>query len=282
MVAVVDTHQHFWPLGGAGPPPVAGEQEPLRRDFLPDDLRPELAAAGVDATVLVQAVNSVRETEAMLGLAGDTGFVAGVVGWVPLSDPRRAEAALERYRGQPAFKGVRHLPEAGGDPDWLLAPPVTESLALVADAGATLDVVAAGPDDLRRVITLVERLPQLEVVVDHLGTPPVPEGGWEPWASLLRSVASHSGACAKVSAGVAVLSRWPRWSADELRPYVDHALDCLGPDRLMFASNWPVALLAGDYQRVWAGTNAVLAGLSPPERAAVLGGTAARVYRLDT
>ncbi|MBW3603077.1 MAG: amidohydrolase, partial [Actinobacteria bacterium] len=162
------------------------------------------------------------------------------------------------------------------------ARPVIESLTLLADAGATLDVVASGPDDLRRVADLAGRLPQLGVVVDHLGTPPLPEGGWEPWASLLRRVAEHPRAFAKVSAGVAVVSRWPRWSADELRPYVDHAVDCFGPDRLMFASNWPVVLLAGDYQRVWAGTNAMLAGLSPPEQAAVLGGTAARVYRLGT
>lgn len=281
MAEVVDAHQHFWQLGGADPPRVAVEHEPLRRDFLPDDLRPELAAAGVDATVLVQAANSARETDSMLRVAGDTGFVAGVVGWVPLSDPRQAEAALERHRSRAAFKGVRHLPVAGADPDWLVDPPVLESLALLADAGVILDVVAAGPGDLRRVAAVAERLPQLGVVVDHLGTPPLPDGGWEPWASLLRRAAEHPRVCAKVSAGLAVVSRWPRWSADELRPYVDHAVACFGPDRLMFASNWPVVLLAGDYRLVWAGTNAALAGLSPPERAAVLGGTAARVYRLD-
>ncbi|MEU6414280.1 amidohydrolase family protein [Microbispora sp. NPDC046933] len=277
---VIDAHQHFWNLETGSYPWLTPEAGPIFRTFEPEELIPQLAEAGVDHTVLVQAMDSYADTDAMLAQADAYDFVAAVVGWVPLERPDEAAQALERYRRHPKFAGVRHLIHDDPDPDWLLRDAVIEGLGVLAEAGLPFDVVAVLPRHLEHVPVLAERIPGLRMVIDHLAKPPIKDKGWEPWAGLLARAAECPQVYAKVS-GLNTAADPESWTAGDLRPYVDHAMELFGPERLMFGGDWPVSILAGDYATVWRETNVLLAGLSEADRAAVLGGTAARFYRIE-
>ncbi|WP_326639832.1 amidohydrolase family protein [Nonomuraea fuscirosea] len=277
-MAVVDAHQHFWNLETGSYPWLTPESGPIFRTFEPEELLPQLAAAGVDRTVLVQSMDSSADTGAMLAQADAYDVVGAVVGWVPLTRPEEAAGALERYRRHPKFAGIRHLIHDEPDPDWLLQDTVIEGLRLLAAADLPFDVVAVLPRHLEHVPVLAERVPGLRMVIDHLAKPPIREKGWEPWASLLARAAACPGVYAKVS-GLNTAAA-PDWTGEDLRPYVEHAVELFGPDRLMFGSDWPVVTLAGDYARVWRETRVALSGLDEAGKAQVLGGTATRFYRI--
>ncbi|NUR84960.1 MAG: amidohydrolase family protein [Nonomuraea sp.] len=246
---IVDAHQHFWNLETGSYPWLTPEAGVLYRTYAPADLAPELAAAGVDGTVLVQAADSIEETESMLALADANDFILGVVGWIPLTDPRAAAEAIERYGRHPKFVGVRHLIHEEPDPDWVVQDGVLESLGLLAEAGLTFDVVSLLPRHLEHVVTLAVRHPGLRIVIDHLSKPRIKDRAWEPWAAQLAAAAACPNVYAKVS-GLVTEADHESWTVEDLRPYVEHALAVFGPGRLMFGSDWPVALLAADYQRV--------------------------------
>ncbi|GAA3978714.1 amidohydrolase family protein [Actinomadura viridis] len=278
---IIDAHQHFWNLDRVAYPWLTPDQGPIHRTFEEGDLQPHLDACGVDGTVLVQSADSYEDTDFMLEVADRWPRVRAVVGWVPLTRPDEAAGALDRYRRDPRFAGVRHLIHDEPDPDWLLRPEVRDGLDLLAARELTFDVVAVLPRHLEHVPVLAERHPDLRLVIDHLAKPPIRERGWRPWADLLARAAAYPNVHAKVS-GLNTAADWETWSAADLRPYVAHALELFGAPRLMFGGDWPISVLAGDYRKVWEETVKVLdgLGLDPAERARVLGGTAADVYRI--
>lgn len=278
---VVDAHQHFWRSASREQTWRKPGHEILARAYLPTDLADELDRVGVDGTVVVQSVNTLEETATLLDIAREQPFVWGVVGWLPLEDPAACSRELERIVGHRELKGIRHLINVEPDPDWIVRDGVVQSLSLLAEHGLTFDVVAITDAHLEHVSSLAGRLPGLRLVVDHLARPPVLEGGWEPWATRLARAAEHPNVYVKLSAGIDVVTDWPAWSAEELQPYVDWTIACFGAQRTMFASNWPVVLLTGPYEQAWRETNRTIAGLSDPDRAAVLGGTAVTFYDLE-
>ncbi|WP_157249417.1 amidohydrolase family protein [Nonomuraea typhae] len=271
---IVDAHQHFWNLETGDYPWLTPDLGVLYRTYGPEHLAPELAATGVQATVLVQAADSGAETDALLALADACAFVAGVVGWVPLTDPAEAAKALERYASHPKFVGVRHLIHDEPDPDWLVRDGVLESLGLLAAQGLAFDVVSLLPRHLEHVVTLARRHPELKIVVDHLSKPRIKAGEWQPWAGRLAAAAAFPNVFAKVS-GLVTEADHAAWTVADLRPYVAHAVEVFGPERLMFGSDWPVALLAADYRTVFE-TARALVGEQGSDL--VFGGTAARFY----
>jgi len=281
VTPIVDTHQHFWNLNRTAYPWLTPDAYgPICRTFEPSELEPQLRQTGVQYTVVVQAANSYEDTEYLLELADNHDFVAGVVGWVPLLRPEEAAEALDQFKYYPKFKGVRHLIHDEPDPDWLLQDVVAEGLRVLADKGVTFDVVSVLPRHLEHVPTIAERVPELRMVIDHLSKPPIKEQQWEPWSSLFARAAEYSNVYAKVS-GLNTAADLENWSSDDLKPYIDFAIERLGPERLMFGSDWPVATLAGDYQKVWEETNRALSDLDEKDREAVLGGTGATFYGLD-
>lgn len=281
MPPVVDTHHHFWQVARQEQAWRTADHEAIAADFEPGHLEPELAAAGVDATVLVESVDSPAENDRLAAYAAVAPFVAGVVGWLPLADPEAAEQELDRVAAMPALRGVRCL--VGRAPlDWLASPGTREVLGVLADRGLSWDVVPVTPEQVRSVVQVARALPHLRVVVDHLARPPVDVGRWEPWASHVTDLASCPNIALKVSVGIDVLTSWDAWSPEGLRRYVTHAVEQLGADRLMLASNWPVVLLRRSYREAWADLTeaARRAGLDAAELDAVAGGNAVRWYRL--
>jgi len=278
-MSVIDCHQHFWTFGKRAHkfPPAVGTR--LDHDFTPEILRPQLKNAGVDGTILVQVLNEVDETYEFLDMQREIDFVAGVVGWVPLTDPAACARALESMKLRGKLVGIRPLIAYEADPDWLLQPSVRESLGLLAKAGLVFEAIPVNDRQFEAVLTVTRAIPKLKVVLNHLGNPPVPENGWEPWAAYIARAAELPNMSIKLSAGLALVVKW-KWSTKEIRRYADHVLDLFGPDRVMAGSNWPVVELGGTYAEVWHGLNELIAHLKPTERAAMLGGSAQRIYRL--
>jgi len=254
------------------------------RPAVPDDFRqspgarlharwplPELQAAGIDGTILVQSLNDLIETIEYLDLADAHDFIKGVVGWVPLDDSAACARALNSLMARRRFVGVRHLMNYEPDPAWLLRPAVLESLHQLADRRLVFEAIPVNDRQLESVIAAAQRVPDLAIVLNHLGRPPVPENGWEPWGTQVTRAAACPNISVKLSAGGDLVARWT-WSTDQIRRYVDHVLDAFRPDRIMTASNWPVVLLGGTFGEVWDGITQLISGLTPAERAAILGG----------
>lgn len=278
MSRYIDTHQHFWNLAEVDYPWLTPESGSIYRTFTPEELEPQLKAAGIAQTVLVQSANSYADTDSMLRLADRYEWIGAVIGWVPLWEPEEAARALEGYERHPCFRGVRHLIHNEPDPDWVIQDRVIEGLRLLEAHHLIFEVVAVFPNHLKHVPLLAEHLPQLQLVIDHLAKPPIREKLWEPWASQLAAAASYPNVYAKIS-GLNTAAG-PQWSAADLQPYIDFAIQCFGPERLMFGSDWPVCTLAGDYAQVWQETRRALARYSQAEQEAILSTTALRLYRL--
>jgi L-fuconolactonase len=275
----VDTHQHFWNLAKVEYAWLVPAYGPIYANFSPQDLEPQLKAAGIDRTVLVQSANNNEDTVSMLTQAECYDWIGGVVGWVPLYDHAEAARLLDRYGKHPKWRGVRHLNHEEPDPDWLIRPDVLGGLKLLEERGMTFDVVAIFPKHIGHVPRLAEHAPELKIIIDHLAKPPIKEKKIEEWRAAMARCAQYPNVYAKVS-GLNTAADWDHWSAADLKPYIDAAIELFGADRCMFGSDWPVAILAGDYAKVWRETNEALKGRSQAEIDAVLGGTAQRVYRI--
>ncbi len=272
----IDAHQHFWRFDAARDAWITDEMAALRRDFLPTDLAPLLAAQGMDGTVAVQADQSEAETEFLLGLADDHPFIRGVVGWVDLT----ADDLTRRLEGFSVFerlRGLRHIAQAEAD-DFLAREDVVRGIGRLREFGLTYDILVYA-HQLAAALTLVERLPDQPFVVDHCAKPRIRAREIEPWATHMRQLARHPNVCCKVS-GVVTEADWERWHLDHVRPYLDVVFTAFGPDRLMFGSDWPVCLLAGSYARVTELIARYVEELSDDERDALFGGTAVRFYGL--
>ena len=277
---IVDAHHHFWDPATADYPWLTDDLAPIRRAFGPADLEPELLAAGVDATVLVQTRSSLEETVDFLAVAGETPFVRGVVGWVDLAQPD-VDDAIAELRGGPGgdrLVGIRHQAHDEPDAGWLTRDVVVRGVEAVGRAGLVYDLLVRSRE-LPAALGLAQRLPDVRFVIDHVAKPPIAAGALEPWASLIVPFRDLDHVACKIS-GMVTEADWSSWTPADLRPYVDRVVDVFGPDRLMFGSDWPVCLLAASYGRVLDATRQTLDELGANDLAKVFGGTAERVYRL--
>ena len=272
----IDAHQHFWSLARGDYGWLTPELEPIYRDFLPGELKPLLAEAGIDGTILVQAAPTVAETEFMLGLAREETFIRGVVGWVDFEDPCAPED-IARLSKRSALVGLRPMIQDIADDDWMLGEGLVTTFAALVAADLTFDALTL-PRHLSSLRELMARYPDMRTVIDHGSKPLIRDGIMNGWDQDMSALASETLAFCKLS-GLVTEAR-ADWTVDDLRPYVDHLLDTFGPDRLVWGSDWPVCTLASSYERWVEATEELLSGLTEDERDAVLGGNAARAYRM--
>ncbi len=273
----IDAHQHFWRYDGAEYPWISEPLAVLRRDFLPGDLQPLLEAHGFDGCVVVQARQSLEESDWLLALADGSPIVRGVVGWVDLRDDGAADE-LARLAAHPRFVGVRHIAQDEPDDGFLARPDFRAGVAKLAAHDLRYDLLVY-ERQLPAAIELASALPEQPFVLDHIGKPRIADGMREPWAGDLVELARRENVHCKLS-GVVTEAAWDAWTLHALRPWLDTALEAFGPERLMFGSDWPVCLLAGGYDEVHELVENWSAALSAAERAALFGGNAARFYGL--
>ena len=275
----VDSHIHLWDLRHTPQPWMSEEHAAIARPFGPADIAPLLERNGIDSVILVQGACLDSDTDYLLEVAARTDWIGALTAWVSLEDPDRATRRLDELEGSPKLRAVRHL--SHNEPDhWLLRAPVLETIAMLDERELILEVPVVFPRHFDDVASLAERFPRLRIVIDHLGKPPLGSPRMARWERGLHDAAEHPNVLAKVSGLNTALNR-AGWSAEDLRPAVEHALDCFGPERLMCGSDWPIALLNGDYDRAWQATAEALAAAAPDASSMLLGENARRVYRLE-
>ncbi len=274
----IDAHQHFWDpsrftYAWMPPPP-----SPLLRPYLPEDLAPILKQNRFDGSIAVQAHTSIEETDWLLGLARDNAMVKGVVAWVDLEDPRLG-ATLDRLQRDPKFCGVRHPVHDEPDEQWLMRPAVLEGLRELARRNIPFDLLIR-PAHLNLVAPLVEHVPELRLVIDHIAKPLIKAQVLDPWSEQLAAVSRIPLVYCKLS-GMITEADHSSWKSGHLAPYVDHVLRSFNPDRLMFGSDWPVCLTAGSWKQVLAAFTQALGPRPIGVRERMLGLTAIEFYGLS-
>lgn len=279
MALTVDAHHHLWQLSQPfdyrwlDAPPLA----PIRRDFLPEDLEPLLKESGVDRTVIVQTQHDTRENRWALGLAETHPFLAGVVGWVDLAS-EDCERQLLEVKDHPKFVGVRHVTQDEPDENFIIREDVLRGLKVLERHRVPFDLLFY-VKHLHHAAQLARTLPDLPMVIDHLAKPRIKDGATDDWLPHLEAAAAYPNIYCKLS-GMVTEANWKGWKVDDLRPYVEHALEAFGPERLMFGTDWPVCLLAGSYREVHDALGDILSPLSETDKALIFGGTATRFYGL--
>jgi L-fuconolactonase len=282
----IDAHQHFWRLAdrvGQWPPVSLGQ---IHRDFLPHDLLPTLATAGVDGTILVQSRATLADNSFMLELAAQHDFILGVVGWVDLKDSH-ATMQITRLAQHPKFKGVRPMLQNLPDPDWINDTALTPAIQAMLHHHLSFDALVL-PHHLPSLAGFARRNPSLPIVIDHAAKPLIAIGQDEPWQTDLAALAALPNVSCKLSG--LLTEAGARTDIEALAPYVNTILNHFGPERVIWGSDWPVLRLAGDYQAWremaehlcarWHALHAPAANTFSAMREAIFGANAQRFYRL--
>lgn len=275
----IDSHQHFWRYNSEEYGWIDESMSSLRRDFLPEDLGPELMHAGFDGCIAVQVRQTLEETRWLLELADSFPFVLGVIGWVDLRT-ENARQQLARFTNDPKFLGVRHIVQSEADDRFLLQPEFLHGIEMLAEFNLSYDILIY-PRHLPVAAEFVGRFPSQRFVLDHMAKPLIKSRGVEPWSQDIRDLAKFPNVFCKMS-GLVTEADWQSWKPNDIAPYLEVAMDCFGPDRLMIGSDWPVCTVAGSYSRVLNLVLEFLGKYSESVREAVLGGTARKFWNLKS
>jgi len=251
--------------------------EALQRDYLPPDLAPLLKSVGIDATIAVQARQTLEESHWLLELAERFPFIYGVVGWVDLCSPR-VDEDLEMLSRHPKLRGVRHIVHDEPDDQFMLREDFIRGLGRLAEFGLTYDLLLFARH-LPVACELVKQFPEQPFILDHISKPLIKDRKLEPWVTDLRRLASYPNVTCKIS-GMVTEADWKNWKPADFTPYLDVVLECFGIERLMVGSDWPVCTLAGSYAEVMQIAADYIGKLSQDEQAAVWGGNAQKSYGL--
>ncbi|MGW3109590.1 amidohydrolase family protein [Streptomyces sp. NPDC001100] len=282
---LVDAHHHLWDLAQR-PQPWLDDPDvaSIRRTFTPDDLRSTathpIAGRRLGGSVVVQCVAEVAETADLLALAEQEPLIQAVVGWADLTSPAIGDVLdqLQTGPGGGYLRSLRHLVQSETDPNWLQRPDVERGLRAGQDRGLRYDVLVRA-HQLDQAIRLAEHFPDLPQVLDHAGKPDLARQDIADWERGIRQLATHPHVVCKVS-GLITEADHTHWTTADIRPAWDVLVSAFGPQRLMFGSDWPVANLAGGWNR-WAATvDELLTGWSESDIDALLAGIATTFYGL--
>lgn len=267
----IDAHQHFWSLARGDYNWLTPDFTAIYRDFLPKELRVILDTHAIDGTILVQAADSDAETDYMLSLADEHEWIFGVVGWVDMDSPD-ASKRLRHLARNPKFVGIRPMIQDIPDDNWMLRPSLRSAFETLMDLGLKFDALLM-PRHLDPFMKFLKLYPNLNIIIDHCAKPKIRNNAFQTWADQIANIASISNCFCKLSGLITEANK--DWIDDDIKPYAAHILDCFGPDRVVFGSDWPVLKLAGEYSN-WIDFVAQLS--EPQTHANLFGNNAARFY----
>jgi L-fuconolactonase len=271
----IDSHHHLWRFNPTEYDWIHDSISMLRRDFLPGELETEATRANVAGTVLVQARQTIEETDELLKIAEANPIIRGVVGWLPLASPDFLQQ-LKVFRSSKLLKGLRHVVQAE-PPGFLEGADFNRGIDAMQGSGLTYDLLIH-KEQMEESIAFVDRHPGQVFVLDHLAKPAVGRD-LRVWATHLARLAERPNVFCKLS-GLVTEADGYRWSPQSIAPYLDTALSCFGANRLMTGTDWPVCTVSCSYTQWWETIEAWSAPLSQTERDAILGRTAMKVYNL--
>ena len=274
----IDSHHHFWKYDPHTYSWMNEKMEVLKIDYQPADLKKEIAEAGIDGVVSVQADQSLRETDDLLEHARTNDFILGVVGWFPLAD-NKVRDLFDKYSNNELLKGVRHVVQDEPDDNFILDDQFNRGVSLLKDYNWVYDILIyerqLGPS-----IQFVDRHPEQIFVLDHIAKPRIGDSAMEPWKAQMYEISKRENVSCKLS-GIATEAKWNEWKKEDLIPYMEIALDAFGPSRVMFGSDWPVAKLAVEYGPWVEICRDFISNLSDNEKSLIEGRVALEVYGLN-
>jgi len=272
---IIDAHQHFWQLCRGDYTWLTSELTPLYRDFLPEHLIDHLDNKSIAGTIVVQAAPSIAETEFLLSLAKNNKRIKGVVGWVDF-ESIDVKSTIRELSMAEKLVGLRPMIQDIEDIDWMLKDTLKPAFRVMSECNLTFDALVL-PKHLTNLLTLLTQFPELTTVIDHAAKPNIKKAEILEWSDNMRRLANETSAYCKISGLVTEASS--DCSIEELKPYVDILLDAFGPSRLIWGSDWPVLLLASNYED-WFDASLNLLPVSAEERGLIFGGNAIRAYGL--
>jgi L-fuconolactonase len=274
---IIDAHHHLWRYSTTEYGWIDDSMAALRKDFVPTDLVAELAKAGVNGAVTVQARQTLEETRWLLELARSCDAIRGVVGWAPIA-ASNFELSMDALAADPKLVGLRHVVQA--EPEGFLdGTDFNRGIRAMQKAGLAYDLLIV-ESQLEEAIRFVDRHPQQSFVLDHIAKPKIAARDIEPWRTRMHELSKRDNVCCKLS-GMVTEDVWSHWSIESLRPYLETAVEAFGSNRLMAGSDWPVCLVATSYARWWQVLRDYCADFSEDERAQIFGATATRIYNLE-
>jgi L-fuconolactonase len=274
---IIDAHQHLWKYDPDSYKWITPEMKILRRNFLPLDLLRELQENHVDGSIAVQSIASETETSFLVTEADRHDFIRGVVGWLDLCSPYVAKR-IEYYRDCTKFRGLRHLVQDETDDNFMLREDFCKGIAILSRYNLTFDLLIF-PRQLAAAINLVKKFPKQKFVIDHLAKPAIRDRMLSPWDLQIREIAQFPNVYCKIS-GMVTQDDPQKWNPGNFQPYMETVLEAFGPRRLMFGSDWPVCLLAAEYDQVLSLVKNFIQRLSPTEQDNILSATAVDFYGL--
>ncbi len=276
----IDAHHHFWELDRFDYVWMTPQLEVLNQNFGPQDLAPHLQAHAIDRSVLVQTVSNIDETRWFLQLSEQNASIAGVVGWVDLTACDVAKQLKELQAAPGRLVGIRHQVHDETDNQWLLREDVQQGLAAISDSGLCYDLLIR-PEHFPAAVQVTKQFSDLRFAIDHIAKPAIAtHDNWNRWAQGIAQLAACPNVSCKLS-GMITEANWDNWKPSDLSRYTKYLLDCFGPHRLMFGSDWPVCLLAGTYDSVVDALTQNITNLSETEQAQIFGNTAIDFYQLE-
>ncbi len=273
---IIDSHQHFWLYDPVRDAWIDDSMKVIKRDFLPKDFAPILKENGVEGCVAVQADQSEAETQFLLDCAASNPFIKGVVGWVDLI-AENVEERIQHFAKNKLFKGIRHIVQAEKD-DYLLREDVQRGISILSKYQLTFDILVF-PQQLTAAIELVAKFPNQKFVLDHIAKPKISEAIDREWISNINALAKHKNVYCKLSGMVTETTNFSFEEKDFIT-FIDTIHQAFGPDRILFGSDWPVCLLAADYQKVLGIVSDYLENYSPEINKKILGANAIKFYNL--
>lgn len=274
----MDSHQHFWNYNEADYGWMSDELHAIRRSFVPEHLKLLLDENNVEGTVVVQARQSIIETEWLLSLAETHSIIKGVVGWLDLCS-EDIGAQLKQYAANPYLKGIRHVVQDEPDEQFMLREDFQRGIALLHNYGLTYDLLVF-PIHLPYAVELVQKFPEQPFVLDHIGKPNLVNGDHAAWTKQIMELGTHTNVYCKLS-GMVTEAPWGEWRAEDFAPYMDTIFEAFGTDRVMIGSDWPVCTVSGSYSKVMNIVKEYIKKFSPEEQENILGNNCCRFYHIE-
>lgn len=241
---MIDAHHHFWTYDPVNYGWIDENMSAIRKSFLPVDFRSTLEQNGIEGTVLVQVNQTEEENEVFLNYAEQNTFIKGVVGWIDLKAPNLKERLLY-YQNKPLLKGFRHIVQ--GEPDnFLLDPGFIHGVRQLQGFNYTYDILIY-ERQLRAALHFIRQLPDNKLIIDHIAKPNIKKQSLTRWANYMKEISKHENVFVKVS-GMVTEADFHSWKKEDFYIYLDHLVEYFGPNRLIYGSDWPVCLVAAQYE----------------------------------
>lgn len=274
---IIDTHHHFWNYNPVEFDWIDDEMAVIRKSFMPEDLKSTLAKTEVEGVISVQARQSQEETDWLLKLVDENDFIKGIVGWMPLVESK-VDEILEKYSANKWLKGIRHVVQGEPDPEFILRKDFNRGISFLKKYNLVYDILIT-ENQLPNTIRFVDQHPDQQFVLDHIAKPKIRTNEIHAWSKNLKELGRRENVSCKIS-GMVTEANYKTWNEEQLQPYFDVVLDAFGPSRLMFGSDWPVCLVAVEYQNWLNLVKKVVSGFSLQEQELIYFKNAEKIYKI--